>query len=57
VDQKEIDGDLRTVVEALRGRIDAYNSVALGEGAGFRDRPRSAYPEWALRELLLNAAP
>lgn len=55
IDQKEIDGDLRTVVEALRGRIDAHNAVALGEGAGFRDRPRSTYPEWALRELLLNA--
>lgn len=34
IDQKEIDGDLRTVVEALRGRIDAHNAVALGEGAG-----------------------
>lgn len=55
VDQKELDGDLRTVVEALRARIDAHNAVALGAGQGFQDRPQPAYPQWALRELLLNA--
>jgi ATP-dependent DNA helicase RecG len=55
IDQKEISGDLRTVVEGIRSKIDAYNAVSLGTGEGFRDRPRPLYPEWALRELLLNA--
>jgi predicted HTH transcriptional regulator len=56
IDQKEIDGDLRTVVEALRGRIDAHNAVALGEGAGSVTRDtltrRNAYRNPVLAEAL-----
>lgn len=55
VDQAEIDGDLRTVVEALQQRVKANNAVGIVAREGFRDDLRPAYPEWALRELLHNA--
>lgn len=54
-DEREVSGDLRTVVETVRQKIVAYNPVRSTQGAGFRDQPRPDYPEWALRELFHNA--
>jgi ATP-dependent DNA helicase RecG len=55
VDQAEVDGDLRTVVEELHARVRVNNDVGMRTGEGFRDVLRPAYPEWALREVLHNA--
>lgn len=54
-DEREVSGDLRTIVETVRQKIVAYNPVRSTQGAGFRDHPRPDYPEWALRELFHNA--
>lgn len=54
-DEREISGDLRTVVEIMHQKIVANNRVASAQGEGFMDRPRPDYPEWALRELFHNA--
>ena len=54
-DEKEISGDLRTIVETMRQKIVAHNLAPLSQGEGFRDQPRPDYPEWALRELFHNA--
>ncbi len=54
-DQLEIDGDLRFVVETLRGKILAYNKIPLIQGEQLRERSIPDYPEWAVRELLHNA--
>lgn len=55
VDEREISGDLRTVLEGVKAKIQAHNSTALIPGTGFQDRPNPDYPEWALRELFHNA--
>lgn len=54
-DELEVSGDLRQVIETLRGKIVAYNRAPLIQGSGFRDSSAPLYPEWALRELLNNA--
>ena len=54
-DEKEISGDLRTIVETMRQKIVAHNLTPLSQGEGFRDQPCPDYPEWALRELFHNA--
>lgn len=54
-DEKEISGDLRSIVETMYQKIVAHNLVASTQGEGFRDQPRPDYPEWALRELFHNA--
>ena len=54
-DEREISGDLRTVIETMYQKIVAHNRVASSQGKGFLDKPRPDYPEWALRELFHNA--
>lgn len=54
-DEKEISGDLRTIVETMYQKIVAHNLVVSTQGEGFRDLSRPDYPEWALRELFHNA--
>ncbi len=54
-DELEVSGDLRTIVETVRQKITAHNSVRLAQGEGVRDQARPDYPEWALRELFHNA--
>jgi ATP-dependent DNA helicase RecG len=54
-DDLESSGDLRSMLEALRSKIIAYNNRPIVRGEGFRDRVAPDYPEWALRELLHNA--
>ncbi len=54
-DQTEIDGDLATVVRELYARVQSNNGVAMATAQEFKDNLRPDYPEWSLRELLLNA--
>lgn len=54
-DELEVSGDLRTIVETVRQKITAHNTVRLEQGEGVRDQARPDYPEWALRELFHNA--
>ena len=54
-DQLELSGDLRTVLDKLRAKITAYNSIGMAEGEGFRDKTLPDYPEWSIRELFHNA--
>lgn len=55
MDEQEASGDLRTVLDGIKAKIVAYNSVSVEQGSGFQDRPVPGYPEWALRELFHNA--
>ncbi len=55
VDQAEISGDMRTVLDGLRDKFRACNQVGMKPGKGFRDQLSPDYPEWAVRELLHNA--
>lgn len=54
-DEMEVSGDLRTVIETMRQKIQSHNRIASTQGTGFRDKPAPDYPEWALRELFHNA--
>jgi len=54
-DELAVSGDLRTVLETVRQKIVAHNQTTVLQGDGFRDKPVSDYPEWALRELFHNA--
>ncbi|MBI5658448.1 MAG: putative DNA binding domain-containing protein [Nitrosomonadales bacterium] len=55
VDQAEISGDMRTVLDGLRDKFRACNQVGMKTGKGFQDQLSPDYPEWAIRELLHNA--
>jgi ATP-dependent DNA helicase RecG len=55
VDQAEISGDIRTVLDGLRDKFRACNQVGMKPGIGFKDQLLPDYPEWSVRELLHNA--
>lgn len=55
VDQAEISGDLHSVLKELEGRVRLIIQTTLEQGSGFEERLVADYPEWALRELLMNA--
>ena len=55
VDQAEISGDMRTVLDGLRDKFRAYNQVGMKPGKGLQDQLLPEYPEWSVRELLHNA--
>lgn len=55
VDQAELSGDMRTVLDGLRDKFRACNQVRMKPGKGFQDQLSPEYPEWAVRELLHNA--
>ncbi len=55
LDQAEISGDMRTVLDGLRDKFRACNRTGMRQGEGFQDRLMPDYPEWAVRELLHNA--
>lgn len=55
VDQAEISGDMRTVLDGLRDKFRACNQVGMKPGKGFQDQLLPDYPEWSVRELLHNA--
>lgn len=55
LDQSEISGDLHSVLKDLEGRVRLIIQTSLKQGTGFEERLLDDYPEWALRELLMNA--
>ncbi|MDS4070355.1 MAG: ATP-binding protein [Candidatus Competibacter sp.] len=54
-DQAEISGDLQSVLRELELRIKALIQTNLRPAGGFQEKMLPDYPEWALRELLINA--
>ncbi len=55
IDQAEISGDMRNVLNELLLRIKVINSRELVSRTELREEIRIKYPEVALREILLNA--
>jgi ATP-dependent DNA helicase RecG len=55
VDQTEISGDLQSVLKELETRVRLTIHTTMEKGPGFQERFVESYPEWALRELLMNA--
>ena len=55
LDQAELSGDLRTLLDALRDKFRAYNKTFLKRTKGFEEKTIPEYPEWAAREILHNA--
>ncbi len=54
-DQAEISGDIVTVLRELEGRIRLEIRTTLQTRDGFRETQLFTYPEWALRELVINS--
>jgi len=54
-DQAEISGDLHSVLRELEGRIKLLIQTSMSAVSAFEERLIPDYPEWALRELLMNA--
>ncbi len=54
-DQSEISGDLRSVLHELEVRIRLLIQTKLRPISSLEEKLLSDYPEWALRELLMNA--
>jgi ATP-dependent DNA helicase RecG len=55
IDQAEIEGDLSSMIREMELRIRTVSTNALKQVDGWREQVVPEYPEWALRELLLNA--
>jgi ATP-dependent DNA helicase RecG len=55
VDQAEISGDLHSVLRELEGRIKLLIQTAMLAVSALGEKLLPDYPEWALRELLMNA--
>jgi ATP-dependent DNA helicase RecG len=54
-DQAEVSGDLTTVVREMVARLKLLIQTELRRVGGMQERLVPNYPEWALRELLMNA--
>ena len=54
-DQAEISGDLHSVLRELEGRLKLLIQTTLQTVSALEERLLPNYPEWALRELLMNA--
>jgi ATP-dependent DNA helicase RecG len=54
-DQAEISGDLSSVLRELELRIKSIVQTSMYQVNGLEERLLPNYPEWALRELLMNA--
>jgi ATP-dependent DNA helicase RecG len=54
-DQAEISGDLHSVLRELEGRSRLLIRTTMRSVGAFEERLFPDYPEWALRELLMNA--
>jgi ATP-dependent DNA helicase RecG len=54
-DQAEISGDLHSVLRELEGRIKLSIQTAMRKIGALEEKLMPDYPEWALRELLMNA--
>jgi ATP-dependent DNA helicase RecG len=55
LDQAEISGDLLTVVRELEGRIKLLIQTPMIKTSALTEKLVPNYPDWALRELLMNA--
>lgn len=55
IDQLEISGDLRTVVNTSREKFRNLNTVSMEPSDNFNEQLYPEYPEWGIRELLHNA--
>jgi len=54
-DQAEISGDLHTVLRELEGRLKLLIHTKMRAVSPLEEKLQPDYPEWALRELLMNA--
>lgn len=54
-DQAEISGDLHSVLRELEGRLKLLIQTSMRTINSLEERLLPDYPEWALRELLMNA--
>ena len=54
-DQAEVSGDLHTILRELEGRLRLLIHTAMRSISALEEKLLPAYPEWALRELLMNA--
>jgi ATP-dependent DNA helicase RecG len=54
-DQAEISGDLHSVLRELEGRLKLLIQTAMRAVTSMEEKLLPDYPEWALRELLMNA--
>lgn len=54
-DQAEISGDLHSVLRELEGRLKLLIQTSMRAVSALEEKLLPDYPEWALRELLMNA--
>lgn len=54
-DQAEISGDLHSVLRELEGRLKLLIQTSMRATSALGEKLSPDYPEWALRELLMNA--
>jgi ATP-dependent DNA helicase RecG len=54
-DQAEISGDLHSVLRELEGRLKLLIKTTMQAVSGLGEKLLPDFPEWALRELLMNA--
>ena len=54
-DQAEISGDLHSLLRELEGRLKLLIQTTMHTVSALEEKLQPDYPEWALRELLMNA--
>lgn len=54
-DQAEVSGDLHSVLRELEGRLRLLIQTTMRPVSALEEKMLPDYPEWALRELLMNA--
>jgi ATP-dependent DNA helicase RecG len=54
-DQAEVSGDLHSVLRELEGRLKLLIQTSMRPVSSLEEKLLPNYPEWALRELLMNA--
>lgn len=54
-DQAEISGDIHSVLRELEGRLKLLIQTSMRTISALKEKLLPDYPEWALRELLMNA--
>ena len=54
-DQAEISGDLHSMLRELEGRLKLLIQTTMRKVSALEEKLQTDYPEWALRELLMNA--
>jgi ATP-dependent DNA helicase RecG len=55
LDQAEIEGNLSAMLREVELRTRTVNTRSLRQTQGWSEKIQPDYPEWAVRELLLNA--